>query len=75
MIGVMGHTGAAVRKDATVPTPPHPTPAFPFNIMAFPFNVMAWPCGGARPWPSGAGGEEGCAGPPFRAPPVPRQVR
>ena len=25
------------------PTPPHPTPAFPFNVMAFPINVMAFP--------------------------------
>ena len=24
-------------------TPPHLTPAFPFNVMAFPFNVMAFP--------------------------------
>ena len=24
-------------------TPPHPTPAFPFNVMAFPINVMAFP--------------------------------
>ena len=28
------------------PTPPQPTPAFPFNVMAFPFNVMAFPVTG-----------------------------
>jgi len=52
-------------------TQPLSTPAFPFNVMAFPFIVMAfpvsgrsqklgvpiWSCGGARPWPSGAGDE------------------
>ena len=27
-------------------TPPHPTPAFAFNVMAFPFNVMAFPFNG-----------------------------
>jgi hypothetical protein len=27
-------------------TPPHPTPAFPFNVMAFPFNGMAFPFNG-----------------------------
>ena len=30
----------------TPPTPPHPTPAFPFNVLAFPFNVMAFPVTG-----------------------------
>ena len=40
--------------------------AFPFTGMAFPFTgrsqlqywAFPWPGGGARPWPSGAGGEE-----------------
>ena len=30
-------------QDDGFPTPPHPTPAFPFNLMAFPFNVLAFP--------------------------------
>ena len=30
------------------------------------FSDLPWPGGGARPWQSGAGGKESCAGPPFR---------
>ena len=63
-------------------TPTHTTLAFPFKVMASPIVMLwrsqllgvpsywafPWPGGGARPWPSGAGGEESGAGPPFRAP-------
>jgi hypothetical protein len=34
--------GGSIRNRLS-PTPPHPTPAFPFNVMAFPINVMAFP--------------------------------
>ena len=30
------------RISVSPPTPPHPTPAFPFNVVAFPINVMAF---------------------------------
>ena len=35
---------------------PHPTPAFPFNVMAFPINVMAFPViGRSHGLPAGHG--------------------